>query len=44
MSPYLGQNLTHTMWQHMREEMYEHMGGTQYETPYGGGPMMGGRT
>ena len=44
MSPYLGQNLTYTMWQHMREEMYEHMGGTPYGMPYGGGPMMGGRT
>jgi hypothetical protein len=44
MSPYLGQNLTRTMWQHMREEMYEHMGSTPYGMPYGGGPMMGGRT
>jgi hypothetical protein len=40
MGPYLGQNLTPAMRQHMREEMYEHMGGM----PYGGGPMMGGRT
>ena len=38
--PYMGQNLTPDMRQHMQEEMYEHMGGT----PYGGGPMMGGRT
>ena len=38
--PYMGQNLTPDMQQHMREEMYEHMGGT----PYSGGPVMDERT
>jgi uncharacterized protein YceK len=43
MGSHMGYNISPDMREHMRGEIYEHMGGMPYGGPYGEGPMMDGR-